>query len=133
MQSIVEARSYYPDVSILPDSVLVAKILILSAKLYNLHYGQASADLAQVTDALSSLYFYVSALGDRYKIQPPTEKRHQEYNEPFKVSALLNAKDLAALILSKAMRLHSVFHGAGAIHIDSVADLLGYLSMLASV
>jgi len=120
-------RQYYPDPNILPDSIFVAKTLILSARLYNAFY---SGKLADIPDTYHSLLFYAEQLGCRINAGPPKE-RNDEYNRPFAVSAVLTAKDISALILHKALRLHAIWHATTTIHNDSVADILGYLKMLA--
>jgi hypothetical protein len=69
-------------------------------------------------------------LTQRYKTPPPPQTRHAEYNQHFPIINILKPVDIAALILQKAIRLHSIYHEAHIIHDDTIADIKGYLGLL---
>jgi len=122
-------RSHYPSPDILTDHIVVVKILITAAKLYNtLHIHPP--DHPNIKDTLDTLHFYVDILTQRYNITPPPPSRHDEYNKHFPVASLLKPIDIAALIVQKAIRLHSIYHATYIIHDDTTADIKGYLKML---
>jgi hypothetical protein len=121
-------RHLYGSPSVLPDAAIVAKILITSAKLFNACYNDAPKDA--ISDALETLQFYTAELMRRHSIAAPPACRHAEYNSPFPVVSLLRLLDYAALILQKAIRIHTIFHTTHTIHTDSTADLLAYTTLL---
>jgi hypothetical protein len=118
----------YGSPSVLPDATIVAKILITAAKLFNSCYS--GADDESVSDAVNTLKFYADELMRRHSIPPSPSRRHAEYNSPFPVATLLRPLDYAALILQKAIRIHSIFHSTYTIHPDSTSDLTSYLTLL---
>jgi hypothetical protein len=122
-------RRYYPAPDILTDHIVVVKILITAAKLYNLLHTH-NPDHPNIKDTIETLHFYVDILTQRYKITPPPPSRHKEYNQHFPVINLLKPTDIAALIIQKAIRLHSIYHAMYIIHDDTTADIKGYLSLL---
>jgi hypothetical protein len=121
-------RKKYGSPSILPDATIVAKILITASKLFNAY--RAKAPESEIADALDTLAFYTEELMRRHSIKPAPAERHAEYNYDFEVAKVLLPLDYAALILQKALRIHSIFHACDEIHHDSVADLLSYLRLL---
>jgi hypothetical protein len=122
-------RCHYPSPDILTDHIIVVKILITAAKLYNtLHIHPP--DHPDIKDTLDTLHFYIDILTQRYNITPPPQSRHDEYNKHFPVASLLKPIDIAALILQKAIRLHSIYHAMYIIHDDTTADIKGYLRMI---
>jgi hypothetical protein len=122
-------RRYYPAPDILTDHIVVVKILITAAKLYNLLHT-LPPDHPDIKDTMETLQFYVYILMQRYKTLPPPPSRHDEYNSHFQVINLLKPTDIAALILQKATRLHSIYHQTHTIHDDTLADINGYLNLL---
>jgi len=121
-------RCHYPSPDILTDHIIVVKILITAAKLYNtLHIHPP--DHPDIKDTLDTLHFYVDILTQRYNITPPPQSRHDEYNKHFPVASILKPIDIAALILQKAIRLHSIYHAMYIIHDDTTADIKGYLGL----
>ncbi len=123
------ARQHYPSPDILTDHIAVVKTLITAAKLYNLLHTHPP-DHPEINDTLETLHFYVDIIVQRYNIPPPPKTRHDEYNKHFPVANLLKPIDIAALILQKAIRLHSIYHAMYIIHDDSCKDIKGYLLML---
>ncbi len=123
------ARQHYPSPDILSDHIAVVKILITAAKLYNLLHSHPP-DHPEINDTLDTLHFYVDIIAQRYNLTPPPQTRHSEYNKHFPVANLLKPIDIAALILQKAIRLHSIYHAMYIIHDDSCKDIKGYLPML---
>jgi hypothetical protein len=121
-------RHLYGDPSVLPDATIVAKILITAAKLFNTCHNVTPKDV--IADALETLQFYASELIRRHSISEAPASRHSDYNSPFPVASILKPLDYAALILQKAIRLHSIFHQSNTIHHDSTADLLAYLKLI---
>ena len=121
-------RRHYPSPDILSDHIIVVKILITAAKLYNtLHINPP--DHPEIKDTLDTLHFYADILTQRYNITPPPPSRHDEYNKHFPVASLLKPIDIAALILQKAIRLHSIYHAMYIIHDDTTADIKGYIGL----
>jgi hypothetical protein len=121
-------RRHYPSPDILSDHIIVVKILITAAKLYNtLHIHPP--DHPDIKDTLDTLHFYVDILTQRYNITPPPPSRHDEYNKHFPVASILKPIDIAALIVQKAVRLHSIYHATLTIHDDTTADIKGYLGL----
>ena len=121
-------RHLYGPPSVLPDATIVAKILITAAKLFNACYSGASVE--DMEDTIDTLGFYTEELMRRYQIAPAPAERHSEYNLPFPVASLLRPLDYTALILQKAIRIHSIFHSTNTIHADSTADIYTYLTIL---
>jgi hypothetical protein len=122
-------RCHYPSPDILSDHIAVVKILITAAKLYNLLHTHLPSH-PEIKDTLDTLHFYVDILTQRYNITPPPPSRNDEYNKHFPVASLLKPIDIAALILQKAIRLHSIYHAMYIIHDDTTADIKGYLKMI---
>jgi hypothetical protein len=129
MSDSLVARQHYPSTDILSDHIAVVKILITASKLYNLSHTHLHNN-PNINDTLVTLHFYVDILMQRYNITPPPPSRHNEYNQHFAVINLLKPIDIAALILQKAIRLHSIYHETHIIHDDTTADIKGYLGLL---
>jgi hypothetical protein len=121
-------RQLYGSPSVLPDATIVAKILITAAKLFNACDSGAADEI--VADTIDTLRFYTEELMRRHQIATAPEIRHSEYNSPFPVASLLKPIDYAALILQKAIRIHTIFHTTKKIHTDSTADLSTYITLL---
>jgi len=123
------SRQHYPSPDILTDHIAVVKILITAAKLYNLLHTHPH-DHPDIKDTIETLHFYTDILTQRYKTPPPPQSRNSEYNQHFPVINLLKPVDIAALILQKATRLHSIYHTTHTIHDDTIADIKAYLGLL---
>jgi hypothetical protein len=121
-------REKYGQPDILPDATIIAKILITAAKLFNTYCMKGLP--VEIADALDTLQFYADELMRRHSIKTAPEDRHYGYNYEFVVARILKPIDYAALILQKALRLHSIFHATGKIHDDSAADLHAYLRLI---
>jgi hypothetical protein len=122
-------RHHYPPPDILSDHIIVAKLLITAAKLYNLSC-EHPPEHPTIKDTLETMHFYTDIIMHRYKIPPPPKSRHDEYNKHFQIAPLLKPSDIAALTLQKAIRLHTIYHATKKIHNDTIADIKGYLNML---
>jgi hypothetical protein len=121
-------RQYYPSPDILTDHIVIVKILITAAKLYNLSHIYPPKH-PNIKDTLATLNFYIDIITHRYNIPPTPHSRHDEYNRYFQVAQLLKPSDIAALTLQKAIRLHSIYHEAHIIHDDTAADIKEYLNL----